>query len=142
MQVSEDSGPLGLTLQSTQAANQPFTVHLNSRLPAGDNSATSECDCLLQKLSGGWFECCGCGLAITLCNYSMGCKAQSPTITYICAWHVQGFWARVSPTSHYICVIVKCRPRGVYRIGITQLKGTKCPSAEWSKFRRHRLVGS
>ena len=38
-------------------------------------------------------------------------------------------------------VIVKCRPRGVYGIYITKLEGAKRPSAEWSKSRRHRLVG-
>ena len=43
-QVREDSGPLALTLQSSLAASQPFTVHLNSRLlPAGDTAATGEC---------------------------------------------------------------------------------------------------
>ena len=38
-------------------------------------------------------------------------------------------------------VIVKCQPRGVYGIQITKLEGAKHPSAEWSKSRRHLLVG-
>ena len=43
-QVREDNGSLALTLRSTRAASQPFTVHLNSRLlPPGDNTATGEC---------------------------------------------------------------------------------------------------
>ena len=43
-QVREDNGFLALTLRSTQAVAQPFTVHLNSRLlPPGDNTATGEC---------------------------------------------------------------------------------------------------
>ena len=43
-QVREDNGSLVLTLRSTRAASQPFTVHLNSRLlTPGDNTATGEC---------------------------------------------------------------------------------------------------
>ena len=38
-------------------------------------------------------------------------------------------------------IIVKYQPRGVYGIQITKLEGAKRLSAEWSKFRRHLLVG-
>ena len=39
------------------------------------------------------------------------------------------------------CVIVKCRPRGVSGIWNMGLEDARRPSAEWSKFHRHRLVG-
>ena len=57
-QVREDNGSLFLTLRSTRAANQPFTVHLNSRLlPPGDNTATGECTvCRRSRLNGSWLE--------------------------------------------------------------------------------------
>ena len=53
-QVREDNGSLFLTLRSTRAANQPFTVHLNSRLlPPGDNTATGECTvCRRSRMEG------------------------------------------------------------------------------------------
>ena len=53
-QVREDNGSLALTLRSTRAASQPFTVHLNSRLlPPGDNTATGECT-VCHKSRNGW----------------------------------------------------------------------------------------
>lgn len=57
-QVREDNGSLVLTLRSTGAANQPFTVHLNSRLSTpGDNTATGECTvCHRSRLNGSWLE--------------------------------------------------------------------------------------
>ena len=57
-QVREDNGSLALTLQSTQAASQPFTVHLNSRLlRPGDNTATGECTvCCRSRMDGSWLE--------------------------------------------------------------------------------------
>ena len=52
--VREDNGSLALTLRSTRAASQPFTVHLNSRLlPPGDNTATGECTvCRRSRMNG------------------------------------------------------------------------------------------
>ena len=57
-QVREDNGSLALTLQSTRAASQPFTVHLNSRLlPPGDNTATGQCTaCRRSRMNGSWLE--------------------------------------------------------------------------------------
>ena len=53
-QVREGNGSLALTLQSTRAASQPFTVHLNSRLlPPGDNTATGEC-IVCNRSRNGW----------------------------------------------------------------------------------------
>jgi len=54
-QVHEDNGSLALTLLSTRAASQPFTVHLNSRLlPPGDNTATGECTVCHRSID--WME--------------------------------------------------------------------------------------
>ena len=54
-QVHEDNGSLALTLRSTRAASQPFTVHLNSRLlPPGDNTATGECTVCRRSID--WME--------------------------------------------------------------------------------------
>lgn len=56
-QVCEDKGPLVLTLQATQAVDQPFTVLLDSRLlPAGNNSATGELVSRGQPLATA-FDC-------------------------------------------------------------------------------------
>ena len=57
-QVREDNGSLVLTLRSTRAASQPFTVHLNSRLlPPGDNTATGECTvCCRSRSNENWLE--------------------------------------------------------------------------------------
>ena len=53
-EVREGNGSLALTLRSTRAASQPFTVHLNSRLlPPGDNTATGECT-VCHRSRNGW----------------------------------------------------------------------------------------
>ena len=56
-EVREGNGSLALTLQSTRAASQPFTVHLNSRLlPPGANTATGEWVSALFAAEAEWKE--------------------------------------------------------------------------------------
>ena len=100
-QVREDSGPLALTLQSSQAAGQPFTVHLDSRLMAvGDISATGECSvCCRRRMELGWISLMW--MNVVFCHSTI--RAWNVIDTSVLTQHMQ-ILSWLSSSSHSVCI--------------------------------------